>query len=172
MNINSENSNTYDPQKVVPIFAGKIHEKGNENFVESSNLGIYYTWKNIKKIISKYYIQVIVSNIEFKLGFKLLGETHSVSDFPDNFEYIIKKHKTLTSNPPINVSFNKTENRVTFKIKPGYFGFLWSENVQLLESNEKKINKNRDIPQLGGKVKHELRVQIHELRVQMPPLED
>ena len=77
-----------------------------------------------KKITSKYYIQVIVSKIGFKLGFKLLGETHSVSDFPDNFEYIIKKHKTLTSNPPINVYVNKTENRVAFKIKPGYFGFL------------------------------------------------
>ena len=55
MNINSENSNTYDPQKVVPIFAGKIHEKGNENFVESSNLGIYYTWKNKKNHIKILY---------------------------------------------------------------------------------------------------------------------
>ena len=37
----------------------------------------------------------------------------------DHFEYIIKKHETLTDNPPIKIYANKTENRITFKKKQG-----------------------------------------------------
>ena len=32
------------------------------------------------------------------------------------FEYIIKKHNTLTDDPPIKIFVNKIENRITFKI--------------------------------------------------------
>ena len=34
----------------------------------------------------------------------------------DYFQYI-KKHETLTGNPPIRIYVNKVENRITFKIK-------------------------------------------------------
>ena len=33
--------------------------------------------------------------------FELPDASYSVSDFQDNFEYIIKKHDTFTDNPPI-----------------------------------------------------------------------
>ena len=38
---------------------------------------------------------------------------------------------------------NKIENRITFKIKTGYYlEFLTPETMKLLESTRKKINKN------------------------------
>ena len=59
-----------------------------------ANLSIYYTWKNIK---TEY------SNNKFKISaptrndsFDLLDGSYSVADTQDYFEYIIKKHETLT----------------------------------------------------------------------------
>ena len=36
-------------------------------------------------------------------------------------EYIIKKRDTLTDNSPITPNENKIENRLTFKIRRGYY---------------------------------------------------
>ena len=33
---------------------------------------------------------------------------------------ILKKHDTLTNNPPIQIYVNKIENKITFRIKTGY----------------------------------------------------
>ena len=38
----------------------------------------------------------------------------------DYFEFIIKKHETLTDNPSIKIYSNKIKNRIVFKIKTGY----------------------------------------------------
>ena len=60
----------------------------------SANLSIYCTRKNIK---SEY------NNNKFKVlapiwndTFDLPGGSYSISDIQDYFEFIIKKHKTLT----------------------------------------------------------------------------
>ena len=37
------------------------------------------------------------------------------------FKYILKKHETVTDNPSIMIYVNKIENRITFKIKTGYY---------------------------------------------------
>ena len=83
-----------------------------------SNLSIYYTWKNIK---SKY------NNNKFKISaptwndtFDLPDGSYSIADIQDYFEFIIKKHETLTENLPIQIYPNKIKNRVIFKIKTGY----------------------------------------------------
>ena len=41
--------------------------------------------------------------------------------YQDNFEYILKKHGENAVNPSIRIFINKIENRITFKIKTGYF---------------------------------------------------
>ena len=46
--------------------------------------------------------------------FELPDGSYSVSDVPDYFEYIIKKHETVTDNPPIRIYVNKIENKITF----------------------------------------------------------
>ena len=48
------------------------------------------------------------------------ASTYSVSDIQDYIEYIIKKHETLTTIPPIHVYINGINNRLVFKIKDGY----------------------------------------------------
>ena len=44
----------------------------------------------------------------------------SVSDIQDYFEYILRKHETVTDNPSIMIYVNKIENRITFEIMIGY----------------------------------------------------
>ena len=39
----------------------------------------------------------------------------------DYFEYIIRKHETVTDNPPKRIYVNKIKNRKTFIIKNGSF---------------------------------------------------
>ena len=53
--------------------------------------------------------------------FELPNRSYSVSDIQDYFEYIKKKkHGKDIDKPSVQIYVNKTENRVTFKIKNGY----------------------------------------------------
>ena len=45
--MNSENSKTSDPHRLLFNFADKINFKRSDKYVALSNLSIYYTWKNI-----------------------------------------------------------------------------------------------------------------------------
>ena len=80
-----------------------------------ANLSIYYTWKNIK---SKY------NNNKFKISvptwngtFDLPDGSYSIADVQDYFKFIIKKHGTLTKNPPIQIYPNKIKNKSCFQNK-------------------------------------------------------
>ena len=71
--------------------------------------------------------------------FKLPDESYSISDVLDFFEYILKKHNENVDNPSIRIYVNKIENRITFKIKNGYYLELLSpETMKLLGSTESK----------------------------------
>ena len=62
-----------------------------------------------------------------------------------NFEYILKKHETVTDNPSIRKYVNKIENRITFKIKTGYYLELFTpETMKLLGSTKNKITKDEN----------------------------
>ena len=65
---------------------------------------------------NKFKISASTWNEEFVLP----DGSYSVSDIQDYFEYIVKNHDTITDNPSIRIYVNKTENRITFKIKIGY----------------------------------------------------
>ena len=52
--------------------------------------------------------------------FDLPDGPYSIADIQDFFEFIIKKHETLTENPPLQIYPNKIENRIVFKIKTDY----------------------------------------------------
>ena len=63
--------------------------------------------------------------------------SYSVSDIQDYSEYILKKHGENTDKPSVKKYVNKTENRVTFKIKNGYSLELSTpETMKLLGSTE------------------------------------
>ena len=53
--------------------------------------------------------------------FELPDGSYSVSDIQDYFEYIIKKHETVTDYPSTTIYVNKIENRITFNIRAGYY---------------------------------------------------
>ena len=74
-----------------------------------------------------------------------LMDHDTVSGIQDYFEYIIKKHNTLTDNPPIRTYVNKIENRITFKIKAGYYlELLTLLTMKLLGSTKSKITKDEN----------------------------
>ena len=50
-------------------------------------------------------------------NFELPAGSYSVLDIQDYFEYIIKKHETVTDNPPVRIYVNKIESRIAFNRK-------------------------------------------------------
>ena len=142
--MNTENSKTNKSNKFIYQFTDKLNLKTpNNKNIGLVNLSIYYTWKNIK---SEY------NNNKFKISaptwndtFDLPDGSYSISDIQDYFEFIIKKHETLTENPPIQIYTNKTKNRIAFKVKTGYrLELLSPETMKLLGSTKKDVNKDKD----------------------------
>ena len=115
---NAENSKTNESNKYIYQFTDKLNLKTpNNKNIGLVNLSIYYTWKNIK---SEY------NNNKFKISaptwndtFDLPVGSYSISEIQDCFEFIIKKHETLTENSPIQIYPNKIKNRIIFKVKRG-----------------------------------------------------
>ena len=101
------------------------------------NLSIYFTWKNIKSAYNnnKFKISAPTWNDEFDLP----DGSYSISDIQDYFEFIIKKHETMSENPPIQTYANKIKNRIFFRIKTGHkLELLSLETMNLLGSAKKK----------------------------------
>ena len=56
-----------------------------------------------------------------------------------------KKHEEKIDNPSLRIYVNKIENRITLKIKTGYyFELLVPETMKLVGSNENKITKDKN----------------------------
>ena len=141
--MNSENSKTSDPHRLLLNLSDKINLKRSDKYVALSNLSIYYAWKKIKRSYknNKFKISAPTWNEEFEL----LDGSYSVSDISDFFEYILKIHETLTDNTSITICIMKIENRITFKIKTGYYlGLLMPGTMKLLGSTKSKINKDEN----------------------------
>ena len=63
----------------------------------------------------------------------------------DYFEFIIKKHETLTDHPSIQIYLNKIKNRIGFKIKTGYkLELLTPETMKSLGSTKKVVDKDKN----------------------------
>ena len=78
--------------------------------------------------------------------------SYSIADIQDYFEFVIKKHETLTKNPPVEICLNKIKNRIVFTIKTGYKLELLSPGTMKLPGSTKKDvdqDKNlEDVPKL------------------------
>ena len=139
----SENSKTSKYHVLVLKLTDKLDLRRDQRTVALSNLIIYYTWKNVK---SSY------NNNKFKISaptwseeFELPDGSYSISDIQDYFEYILKKHSESVDNPSTRMYINRIENRITFKIKSGYYlELLTLEIMKLLGSTESKITKNNN----------------------------
>ena len=141
--MNSKNSGTSDPHKLLLNLTDKINLKRSDKYVFLSNLSIYYTWKNIEMSYknNKFRISAPTWNEEYELR----GGSYFVSDIQDYFEYILKKHGEKTVNSSIRIYLNKIENRITFKIKTGYYlELLTLETKKLLGSTNNEITKDEN----------------------------
>ena len=120
--MNSGNSKSSDPHRLLLNLSYKIDLKGGDKYVALS------TW-----------------NEESELS----DESCSVSDIQDYFEYIIKKYETVTDNPSKRIYVNKIKNKITFKIKTGYdLELLSPETMELLGSTKSKIINGENVPHL------------------------
>ena len=104
----TENSKTNEPHRFRLDLTDKLNLKNPNKNMALANLSIYYTRKNIK---SEY------NNNKFKISaptqndiFDLPDGSYSIADIQDYFEFIIKKHETLTKNPSIQIYPNKITN--------------------------------------------------------------
>ena len=113
--MDSENCRTSEYNVLVLKLTNKLDLRRGQKTVALSNLSIYYTWKNVKSSYNnnKFKISATTWSEEFKLP----DGSYSVH----YFEYILKKHSESVDNPSIRIYVNKIENRITFKIKNGYY---------------------------------------------------
>ena len=141
--MNTENSKTSEPHRFKLDLGDKLNLKDPKKNMALAYLSIYCTWKNIK---SEY------NNNKFKISAPIWNDTfdlpdgsYSNSDIQDYFEFIIKKHKILTENPPVQIYLNKIKSRIVSKTKTGYkLELLTPETMKLLGSTKKDVDKDKD----------------------------
>ena len=141
--MNTANSKTSESNKFVYNFTNKLNPKNPNKNIALANLSMYYTWKNVK---SSY------NNSKFKISAPTWNDTFDVPDgsysiaaLQNYFEYIIKKHKTITTTSPVIIYVNETNNRIVFKIKTGYkLELLSKETMKLLGSSKSIIDSNKN----------------------------
>ena len=141
--MNLENSRTSEYHVLVLKLSDKLDLIRCQKSVTLSNLSIYHTWKNIKSSFNnnKFKISAPTWSEEFELP----DGSYSISDIQDHFECILKKHIESVDNPSIKIYVNKIENKITFKIKNGYYlELLTPETMKLLGSTETKITKDKN----------------------------
>ena len=91
--MNSENSKTSDPHRLLLNLTDKINLKRSDKYVALSNLSIYDTWKNIKNSYENNKFKI--SALTWNEGFELPDGSYSVSGIQDYCEYIFKNMRQL-----------------------------------------------------------------------------
>ena len=104
--VNSENSKTSDPHRLLCNLWDKVNLKRIDKYVDVALSSLSFKNNKLKKSAPTW-------NEEFELP----DGSYSAPDIQDCFEYIIKKHETVTDNLSIMIYVDKIENRITFKIK-------------------------------------------------------
>ena len=141
--MNSENSKTSKPHVLILKLTNKLDLRIGGKIIALSNLGIYYTWKNIKSSYKNNKFKISAPTLNNK--FEVPDGSYSVSDIQNYFEYTLKKHEENIENPSVKIYMNKIENRITFRIKNEYsLELLTPETMKLLGSTKNKITKDKN----------------------------
>ena len=102
-----DGKNFYEQRKFKLDLTDKPNLKDPKKNMALANFSIYYTW-------SEY------NNNKFKMSAPTWNDTFDLPDFQEHFEFIVKKHETLTDNLQVQIYPNKIKNGIVFKIKTGY----------------------------------------------------
>ena len=141
--MNTENSKTNKPHIFKLDLADKLNLKNPNKNIALVNLSIYYTCKNIKSEYNNNKFKT--SALTWSETFDLPDGSYTIDDIQDYFEFIIKKHETLTDNPSIKIYSNKIKNRIVFKIETGYkLELLTPETMKLLGSTKNVVDKDKN----------------------------
>ena len=100
----------------------------------------------MEKVKSNY------NNNKFKISAPTWNDTFDVPDgsysiyaLQNYFEYIIKKHETISKVSPVLIYVNEINNRIVFKIKSGYkLELLSKETMKLLRSSTDTIDGDKN----------------------------
>ena len=141
--MNTKSIKTNERHRFKLAFADKTNLKNPNKNIALANLSIYYTWKNIK---SEY------NNKKFKISaptwddtFDLPEGSYFIDDIQDYFEFIMKKHETLTEHLPVEIYPNKIKSRIVFKIKAGCkLELLTPKTMKLLGSTKKDVDADKN----------------------------
>ena len=104
--MNSENSKTSDPHKLIFNFADQTNLNRSNKYIALLNLSICNIWKNIIESYKNHKFKI--SSATLNNEFELPNGSHSISKVKVCFEYIIKKHEYLTDNPPVQIYINQS----------------------------------------------------------------
>ena len=141
--MNTENIKTNEPHRFKLDLTNKLNLKNSNKNMTLANFNIYYTCKNIKFEYNNNKSKI--SAPTWNNTFDLPDGSYSVFDIQDYFEFIIKKHETLTENAPIQIYLNKIKNRIVFKIKSGSkLELVTPETMKLLGSTEKDADSDKN----------------------------
>ena len=148
--LNTENSKTNEPHKFRLSLSDKLDLKNPNKNIALGNLSIYYTWKSIKPTCNNNKFKI--SPLTWNDTFDLPDGSYSIADVQDYFEFIIKKHETLTEDSPVEIYPNRIKHRIAFKIKTEYkLELLSPETMKLLGSTKKDVDQDKigeDVPKL------------------------
>ena len=133
--MNSEKSKTSETHRFRLDLTDKLDFKDLKKNMALANLSIYYTWKTIKSECTNNKVKI--SAPTWNDTFDLLHGSYSISDIQDYFEFIIKKHETLTEIPLVQLDWNKIKNRTVD---------AWNNEIV------RKWGKNVDQDKGGGNV--------------------
>ena len=139
--INSENSKTSDPHRLLPNLTDKINLIRSDKYVALSNLNVDDAWKNIKSYTKRINLN-ISPNMEWRIWISWLiifSIRHSRL-----FWVYHQKLETVSDNPSIKLRLNKIENKM-FKIEAGYYlKLLTPETMKIFVSTKIKTTKDEN----------------------------
>ena len=141
--MNTKNSKTNEPHMFKYNLIDKLDLKNPNKNMALTKLIIYYTWKNVKSIYKNNKFKI--SAPTWSQNFDLSDGSYHIPEIQDYFEYIIKKHETITDTAPILIYANTITNRIVFKIKTGYkLELLSKETMKLLGSTKDTIDADKN----------------------------
>ena len=147
--MNPNNSRRSDFHRLLLNLADKINLKTSSKYVASSNLNIFYAWKNIKK---SWKIINLRCQLWHETKVWIIWWIIFCIRYSRIFWVYIKKcgektgNKTggKTDNSSIMIHISKIENIIMFKIKTGYcLELLMTETMKFLG-----ITKSKDEPRV------------------------
>ena len=136
--MNSGNSKTSGPHRLLLHILDKINWKGSDKYVPLSNISIYYAWKNHTKTIDlKYQFQCGTKNLNYLTD-------HILHQILQIILIILSKNmKPWLIILQIRIYVTKTENRITFRTKTGYYlELLTPAAMKLFGSTKNKITED------------------------------